>query len=212
MATATYYAKAKVRIGKLAPTVSHNDIYIGVDYGAGDPTKQTIHRTLLWFDLASPADQGELVAGAVIASAVIKGSVTNTNGTPITCRAERLTRDYYGYDHTTWNNYDTALAWTTPGGDKDSTGSATFPMPTLGDDKTIADITALAIDAVDNRAGDLRVVLRADDESLYTTETHWTNLAYDDNPSTAGQVTTAQAMGDALTARLVAAGLKFEVL
>jgi saccharopine dehydrogenase (NAD+, L-glutamate forming) len=37
-------------------------------------------------------------------------------------------------------------------------------------------------------------------------------LAFDDNPPTAGQVTTAQAMGDALTDRLVAAGLKFEVL
>ncbi len=37
-------------------------------------------------------------------------------------------------------------------------------------------------------------------------------LAFDDNPPTAGQVTTAQAMGDALTARLVSAGLKFEVL
>jgi short subunit dehydrogenase-like uncharacterized protein len=38
------------------------------------------------------------------------------------------------------------------------------------------------------------------------------SLAFDDNPPTAGQVTTAQAMGDALTARLIAAGLKFEVL
>jgi saccharopine dehydrogenase (NAD+, L-glutamate forming) len=37
-------------------------------------------------------------------------------------------------------------------------------------------------------------------------------LAFDDNPTVAGQVTTAQAMGDALTARLVAAGLKFENL
>jgi saccharopine dehydrogenase (NAD+, L-glutamate forming) len=37
-------------------------------------------------------------------------------------------------------------------------------------------------------------------------------LAFDANPPTAGQVTTAQAMGGALTARLVAAGLKFEVL
>jgi len=37
-------------------------------------------------------------------------------------------------------------------------------------------------------------------------------LAFDDNPPTAGQVTTAQAMGDALTDRLRAAGLKFEVL
>ncbi len=37
-------------------------------------------------------------------------------------------------------------------------------------------------------------------------------LAFDDNPPTAGQVTTAEAMGDALTDRLVAAGLKFEVL
>ena len=37
-------------------------------------------------------------------------------------------------------------------------------------------------------------------------------LAFDDNPPTAGQVTTAQAMGDHLTARLQAAGIKFEVL
>jgi len=37
-------------------------------------------------------------------------------------------------------------------------------------------------------------------------------LAFDDNPATAGQVTTAEAMGDALTDRLVAAGLRFEVL
>src|SRR3954452_1676903 len=38
------------------------------------------------------------------------------------------------------------------------------------------------------------------------------SLAFDDNPPTAGQVTTAHAMGDQLTARLQAAGIKFEVL
>jgi short subunit dehydrogenase-like uncharacterized protein len=37
-------------------------------------------------------------------------------------------------------------------------------------------------------------------------------LAFDDNPPTAGQVTTATAMGDALTRRLLAAGLKIEEL
>ena len=38
-------------------------------------------------------------------------------------------------------------------------------------------------------------------------------LAFDDNPTTAGQVTTAQAMGDNLMARLEkAGGLTFEVL
>jgi short subunit dehydrogenase-like uncharacterized protein len=37
-------------------------------------------------------------------------------------------------------------------------------------------------------------------------------LAFDDNPPTAGQVTTAQAMGDNLLERLQAAGLKFEVV
>jgi short subunit dehydrogenase-like uncharacterized protein len=38
------------------------------------------------------------------------------------------------------------------------------------------------------------------------------SLAFDDNPETAGCVTTAQAMGDNLMARLVAAGIKFETL
>jgi saccharopine dehydrogenase (NAD+, L-glutamate forming) len=37
-------------------------------------------------------------------------------------------------------------------------------------------------------------------------------LIFDDIPTTAGQVTTAQAMGDALLARLQAAGLRFEVV
>ncbi len=37
-------------------------------------------------------------------------------------------------------------------------------------------------------------------------------LAFDDNPVTAGQVTTAQAMGDNLLARLRAAGMRFETV
>ena len=37
-------------------------------------------------------------------------------------------------------------------------------------------------------------------------------LAFDDNPKTAGCVTTAQAMGDNLMARLIAAGITFETL
>ncbi|MGH3362367.1 MAG: saccharopine dehydrogenase family protein, partial [Nocardioides sp.] len=37
-------------------------------------------------------------------------------------------------------------------------------------------------------------------------------LALDDNPATAGQVTTAQAMGENFTARLQAAGMRFEVV
>jgi short subunit dehydrogenase-like uncharacterized protein len=37
-------------------------------------------------------------------------------------------------------------------------------------------------------------------------------LAFDDNPPTAGSVTTAQAMGDNLMARLIAAGIKFETI
>ncbi|WP_374457774.1 trans-acting enoyl reductase family protein [Nocardioides sp.] len=37
-------------------------------------------------------------------------------------------------------------------------------------------------------------------------------LAFDDNPDTAGQVTPAQAMGDALHARLQAAGIRFETV
>jgi saccharopine dehydrogenase (NAD+, L-glutamate forming) len=37
-------------------------------------------------------------------------------------------------------------------------------------------------------------------------------LSFDDNPTTAGCVTTAQAMGENLMARLVAAGIKFETL
>ena len=37
-------------------------------------------------------------------------------------------------------------------------------------------------------------------------------LALDDNPATAGQVTTAQAMGDNLLARLQAAGIRFQVV
>jgi short subunit dehydrogenase-like uncharacterized protein len=38
------------------------------------------------------------------------------------------------------------------------------------------------------------------------------SLAFDDNPTTAGQVTTAQAMGDNLMARLQKVGIRFEVI
>ena len=38
------------------------------------------------------------------------------------------------------------------------------------------------------------------------------SLAFDDNPTTAGSVTTAQAMGDNLLGRLRAAGIVFEVV
>lgn len=37
-------------------------------------------------------------------------------------------------------------------------------------------------------------------------------LAYDDNPQTAGQVTTATAMGENLTTRLITAGISFATL
>ncbi|MBE7190027.1 MAG: saccharopine dehydrogenase, partial [Jatrophihabitans endophyticus] len=37
-------------------------------------------------------------------------------------------------------------------------------------------------------------------------------LAFDELPETSGQVTTATAMGDALLARLQAAGMRFEVV
>ena len=37
-------------------------------------------------------------------------------------------------------------------------------------------------------------------------------LAFDDNPVVSGQVTTAQAMGENLTARLQKAGITFEVM
>jgi short subunit dehydrogenase-like uncharacterized protein len=37
-------------------------------------------------------------------------------------------------------------------------------------------------------------------------------LAFDDNPPTAGSVTTAQAMGDNLITRLSARGITFEVV
>ena len=37
-------------------------------------------------------------------------------------------------------------------------------------------------------------------------------LAFDENPPTAGQVTTAQAMGENLLARLQAAGIRFETV
>ena len=36
-------------------------------------------------------------------------------------------------------------------------------------------------------------------------------LAFDDNPASAGQVTTAVAMGEHLTERLVAAGIRFQL-
>jgi short subunit dehydrogenase-like uncharacterized protein len=67
------------------------------------------------------------------------------------------------------------------------------------------------------RAGDQGVHTRVSgvdpyDVSGVTLAESALSLALDDNPPTAGQVTTAQAMGDHLIARLQAAGMRFEVV
>ncbi|RYH94859.1 MAG: saccharopine dehydrogenase, partial [Acetobacteraceae bacterium] len=66
--------------------------------------------------------------------------------------------------------------------------------------------------------GDLRVHTRVSggdpgyDETAKMLAESALCLAFDDNPPTSGQVTTAVAMGDALLGRLQRAGLSFEVL
>lgn len=163
--------------------MSHSDLWVGTSNGGGDPTKQACNRTIFFFDLLGTVIDGLAIgAGATIAAATLSVNADSGGGAPGTCRAVRITRaNYFGYDHTTWNEYDTGNAWTAGGGDIDATYAQTFPVPASLGPTDLCDLAAMAQDALENHGGILVVMLHVvNDTAIYTTtSTAWRMISTD---------------------------------
>ena len=73
--------------------------------------------------------------------------------------AYRLTQPGWTALGVTWNVYDGAQAWQTPGGDYVASGAASFVPSTSGDDLVFAGLASLVTDAMDNQDGMLNLLV-----------------------------------------------------
>ncbi len=114
----------------------------------------TFHRGLIRFDLSS------LPAVPAIASALLTVYSDGSGQTPgtSTFTAKRLTRTNWVELQATWNNYATASAWTTAGGDSTSTNQATVQGMGVSASLTF-DVTAMLRDAVAAGLTELHILL-----------------------------------------------------
>jgi hypothetical protein len=117
-------------------------------------------RVLIHFDL------GPLGTTARVTSCLLT-LTTNQVTAPTTGRIERLRRNDWSENASSWAVFTTATAWTTPGAgsatsDVDPTGAVPFAPPTAIGAFTFPSIQALCQDAVQNRAGKLDLLIRQD--------------------------------------------------
>ena len=118
-------------------------------------------RTAMGFDLSA-------LAGATITLATM--TITNNNvdvSTPPGCHAYRITESAW-VESSSWSYYDygSTLSWATPGGDYTTTDGVAFtPDGTADASWDITGLDVLVQDAIDNRSGQLLLLLKADSES-----------------------------------------------
>lgn len=114
-------------------------------------------RTILEFDLTTAG----IPSGAIVsaASLVLNVSLAAAIAEPV--RVHRLTRTDWEELTSSWDNYKTATPWTTGGGDFNALTFASANLPTGTGDWTIsAGLAVLVQDAIDNRSGILRLMIK----------------------------------------------------
>jgi hypothetical protein len=85
---------------------------------ARDTSGARPQRPILKFDLSS------IPAGSPVVSATMGLYLTQGSGSSVLTDVHRVTASW-AHDSTTWNERQTGVSWTTPGGDYDPTPSAT---------------------------------------------------------------------------------------
>jgi len=127
-------------------------------------------RALLRFDLTAVPSQ------ATITSCTLTVDVVTRNQ-PKAGKIYRLKQQAWVEDRATWNRYDGATAWTTPGtfdlteGQSDvvvsagADGPIAYAQPTTTGAFTFPDLAALCQDAVANRGGSLDLMIKQDDDA-----------------------------------------------
>ncbi len=116
-------------------------------------------RTLMVFDVS------DIPAGAVITSATLGLNASTAATSASVARAYRVVQDAWTEGGATWNTYDGSNAWTTAGCSDDGsdftlTDGVDWNLPTSTGAFDITGMETLVQDAVDNRAGNLHLLLR----------------------------------------------------
>ncbi len=144
-------------------------------------SKVNLDRCIGAFDVFGAAAAGRPLAltDAITAADLILncGAILGPSAWPASI--ERLTRADWDAASGDWNNYKTASAWTTAGGDIATPPAAVgFTSPSALGDITIGGLLTFVIDAITNRGGKLLLRLRANDEST-SAGTKWASFRAD---------------------------------
>jgi hypothetical protein len=116
----------------------------------------SLYRALLRFDLTAIPD-GALISSAVLTLYDVAGGAMSATRT---FNAYRLTQTSWVEATATWNNYATALPWTTAGGDYTTTNGDSVSVSSATADVVFSSLADLAMDALYNRSGLLHLVIK----------------------------------------------------
>lgn len=145
------------------PTVNYGSaayLLMGVKYSG--PTKTGLRRPIFRFDVSS------LPGGVSITTAKLTLEVIAYDGGGAGSKASRCTRENTWVEgEVTWDDYKSATAWTSAGGDYDDTGppaAVSFSLPSSNGPFDITGLATQVQDAYDSRSGIYSIILRLDDE------------------------------------------------
>ncbi len=129
-------------------------LYIGLKTGKASVK----YRALLYFDCSS------IPSNAIVNSVTFTtwSGALNDYSASKPCTVYQARKNFTA--DANWNTYDGTTAWTVPGGDYNASPSASFTL-TQGQTITSATLAAIVQDAVTSKAGALRLLIKADDES-----------------------------------------------
>jgi hypothetical protein len=158
--TSTFAALKDTVIDDTNTTVNYdtNNLYVG--WPGGKTTNDL--RSLLEFDLASPASGLAIPVGAVIDSATLALVVAQASASADAATIYRVTRTDWLEAQATWLVYKTSTNWSIAGGDV-STPSVAFTLPITTGTKSYT-ITTIVADALASRGRLVEILLRKDTE------------------------------------------------
>lgn len=131
-------------------------------------------RSILHFDLGAMPRYATVDAATLTINCVSTNALIDIEGA-----VHRLTQPAWSETLATWNNYDTAAPWVTPGGDYDDSAYVQWLQPTQNGVVAITGMLALVLDALAARDGQLHIILKQTDETTIYKTYGYTDREYD---------------------------------
>jgi hypothetical protein len=141
-----------------------NDIFVSVGVQNIIKEAYSLFRAILRFDLTA-------LIGATILDAALTLTYSHGNVTNETFRIHRLTQPNWTEFGTTWNNYDVATPWATPGGDFVATPTQSLVLSSPGN-LVFDQVKPLVEDAIRYRGGLLDVLIKSAELSFQILNFH----------------------------------------